>query len=68
MNKQKFLNGVDTHLLVLWRNNALAGAGTYTHFDYKNARTMTFLIDDIVNELATRDDMPKKPNRVKAKR
>lgn len=68
MNKQKILNGVDTHLLVLWRNNALAGNGTYTHFDYKNARTITFPIEYIVNELATRDDMPKKPARVKAKR
>lgn len=60
MQKNDYLKSAHTRQLIRWRDEAYAGGGIYTPFDYNTNSAMTFRLDEIVNELNTREHVPNK--------
>jgi len=56
--KTEFLQSVQTRQLQSWRDQARASGNVYTAFDHKNHRTMVFKLEEIVEELKSRDPAP----------
>ncbi len=66
-HKTEFLQSIQTRQLQSWRDQANAGGGVYTAYDSRNNRTMVFKLDELVNELASREPRPSKPPHQKGK-
>lgn len=60
MQKSEYLKSAHTRQLLSWRDQAYSGGGVYTPYDPKSNSTMIFRLDEIVNELNTRDHVPNK--------
>lgn len=60
MEKSEYLKSAHTRQLINWRNQAYACGGIYTPFDHNSNKAMIFRLDEIINELNTREHIPNK--------